>query len=135
MAKKSNGTKHVLVSEQRMLDVEIDDAEMQEMGEALAEKLGLLEQLDISEKAFKERLKEERAPLEAETHRLGREMRAGKRRELVPVEVVADYAKGTAITTRLDTHEEINERMLTNDERQVPMPLASRGAVHEEVRT
>ena len=80
MAKKSNGTKHVLVSEQRMLDVEIDDAEMQEMGEALAEKLGLLEQLDISEKAFKERLKEERAPLEAETHRLGREMRAGKRR-------------------------------------------------------
>jgi hypothetical protein len=129
-ARKSS--RAVLAAEQEMLDVPLHDNELRQRGELLATTLGQLQELDKAEAAIKEEMKTKRRPLQVSIARLADMIRRRAEPRPVLVETVADFERGVAVASRMDTGEAIRERELRPPERQgvlLPMPARKAEAV------
>ena len=119
--KKDTEEKIKTTHERHHLKCQLTQEELLERGDQMAHALDELNRLADEKKALGEELKAKEAKTQAEITVLQQLVRNKYDRRLVDCNLVINYTTQKALLVRLDTEETIEERDLTEEEKQMDM--------------
>lgn len=107
----------------RFLPCKLTEVEIRERGVALAKLTQDIKATEDRHASVKSQLKSELGVLQAQQAKIAGCVSRGEESRDVRVEIVYDYSDLSVTEYRTDTGERINSRTMTEEERQIPLPV------------
>jgi len=119
MTKKEDNDLIHRSTELHTLPCKLTKDEKAQAAKELAEKIDQLEALEETRKATMSEFKSKKENLQAQVLALGRQVREGTKLQSVECQLQLNYSKQRVRLIRLDTNEVIEERPMTDEEKQM----------------
>jgi hypothetical protein len=107
----------------KLLWVALEPHEVRDASDELARQVNYLREAKDNHKHEKKLMKEKEDDLQTEIVRLAELVSVKGQERLVDIEDIYDYDRLTVATVRLDTGQQVAERTMTYEERQMPLQL------------
>ena len=104
---------------EELLPVKLTEADRLERADLIAKDQEMIEKLEVEKKAVNDRIKAELSRHSEGLSFYARELRKGTTDKMVNTELIKNFRTGTITKKRNDTDEILNERAMTDHERQL----------------